>query len=227
MKAARLVAAGSVIVAAVVAITLQLSLAQGNLVQPLLNCVRYDFQANELTAFFGYASSFPGTVTIPITDDNNFFTPGVTFRNQPSDFLSGVHDHQFSTSFVVSSSTPEVTWFLNGNTVSARNDSAMYCNPALAGPEGVPGPAGPTGPPGIPGPTDLFAASTLRRVTAERTGAALAACKANESLVSGGGSCDSTLPGMRTSAPSGNGWMVACVPSSVKATAVAFCALKP
>jgi hypothetical protein len=33
---------------------------------------------------------------------NNFFSPGVRFRNQPTDFLPGPHPNDFATSFQVS-----------------------------------------------------------------------------------------------------------------------------
>jgi hypothetical protein len=225
MKIARLTVVMVAVGIAVVTVSLQLTLAQSPTILPLLNCVTYDFQTNRLDTFWGYASSFPGPVTVPITDENNFFTPGETFRNQPTQFLPGIHDRQFFTSFQVSSTLSEITWFINGNVASARNDSATYCDSRLVGPPGPDGPPGPAGTQGPPGPATGYKPASVRRVAAEQNGSAVAACGTNEILVGGGGSCASTTVALHSSVPAGNAWNVKCVPATIKATAIAFCAL--
>jgi hypothetical protein len=110
-------------------------------VVPLLNCVTFNPGANTVTGFFGYISTEPDTVAIPL--ENNFFSPGTPDRGQPFDFEPGRHDFVFSTSFVVSSLTPQLAWELLGTAAVAQNDPADYC-------ENQP-PAGPPGPPGPPG----------------------------------------------------------------------------
>jgi hypothetical protein len=43
-------------------------------VRPTLNCVSYDRHTNSLSAVFGYVSTFPTPVTLPVGHDN-FFPP--------------------------------------------------------------------------------------------------------------------------------------------------------
>jgi Collagen triple helix repeat (20 copies) len=100
--------------------------AQSPQLVPVLKCVIYNNDTNTLIAFFGYASTFTTTAHVDI-GPNNFFSPGVLFRGQPTDFLTGVHDQVFGTSFVVSGSSTQITWFLNGNLVTAANDPSHYC----------------------------------------------------------------------------------------------------
>ncbi len=102
----------------------------------------------------------------------------------------------------------------------------------LAGATGATGPKGPAGPVGPAGPPGISPA--IRVVTAaSTTQSATAACKTNEVLLNGGGTC--TLPklgqigtlisAISSSAPSGsNGWMLTC--SVGQATAVALCSPK-
>jgi hypothetical protein len=52
------------------------SFAQGQ-VLPILNCVEYDLQRNEVVAYFGYASSHTTPVTIPV-DERKLFLAGGT-----------------------------------------------------------------------------------------------------------------------------------------------------
>jgi hypothetical protein len=64
--------------------------ASAQTVVPVLDCVIYNQSNNTLLAFFGYASSFATPIQIEI-GVNNFFSPGVLFRNQPTEFLPGLH----------------------------------------------------------------------------------------------------------------------------------------
>jgi hypothetical protein len=93
------------------------ALAQADDLTPLLECADYNAATNTASASFGYISTFASTVHIDV-GINNFFSPGVIFRNQPSDFLPGVQHRVFSTTFQVSASQTQITWVLDGNTVS-------------------------------------------------------------------------------------------------------------
>jgi hypothetical protein len=122
-------------------------------IAPVLNCVTYNADTSEVTAYFGYISTFTDTETIDI-GLNNFFSPGVIDRGQPTNFLPGQFNDVFSTSFTVGTVT-EIIWFLNGQTATATNDPLTYCT-TLSGPSGPTGPTGPTGatgPSGATGPT--------------------------------------------------------------------------
>ena len=104
--------------------------AQGT-VAPVLKCVRYHTEPerdNVLEAFFGYISSHSAAVTIDVAE-NNFFSPGVIDRGQPTVFQPGVHEEVFSTTFALSGSQTQVTWFLGGHTTTAKNDHRLYCDP--------------------------------------------------------------------------------------------------
>jgi len=147
-----------------------LSASCGQEVVPLLDCVIYRADTNTLLAFFGYASTYPTTVHIDV-GENNFFSPGVIFRNQPTDFLPGLHQNEFATSFQVSGSQTQITWFLDGRTITAKNDSSLYCQASSnctcpAGPPGPPGPPGPQGPRGQDGANGTFNLGKCREVVA-------------------------------------------------------------
>jgi hypothetical protein len=61
------------------------STSQAQQVLPLLDCVSYDATANMLTAYFGYSSTYSSAVQFDV-GPQNFFSPGVLFRNQPTTF---------------------------------------------------------------------------------------------------------------------------------------------
>ena len=65
-------------------------------------------------------------MTLPIGPDN-FVSPGVINRGQPTVFLPGLHPRQFSTEWVVSGSTAQITWFVAGATATAKNDTGLLC----------------------------------------------------------------------------------------------------
>jgi hypothetical protein len=69
---------------------------------PTLHCVVFNPSTNTVLAFFGYASTFSTTVHVDV-GPHNFFSPGVLFRNQPTEFLPGFHGSVFATSFTISS----------------------------------------------------------------------------------------------------------------------------
>jgi hypothetical protein len=94
---------------------------------PLLQCQTLDPNTNEVIAVFGYVSSFDTTVHIDV-GPNNFFSPGVLFRNQPTDFDPGLHLNAFATSFQQSIDQPQITWFLNGAFVVANGASGPSCS---------------------------------------------------------------------------------------------------
>ena len=100
--------------------------AQGT-VRPILNCVTYDpGNSPILRAHFGYVSTFDHDVTLDVGPDN-YFSPGVLFRGQPEVFHPGIHDRVFDTTYTVSGSSFQITWFLNGSTATARESNALYC----------------------------------------------------------------------------------------------------
>ena len=120
-------------------------------VWPFLHCVTYNTDTEELRAYFGYVSTYPTTVTIstdPESEGSNFFIPGPFNRNQPTVFEPGIHGWAFPTVFIVNSEIPQLTWVLGSSTVTASNDSALYCGSLTPG---IPGPQGPQGPPGLQG----------------------------------------------------------------------------
>lgn len=99
------------------------------------------------------------------------------------------------------------------------------------GPEGIagdPGPAGPEGPPGPTGPSGLTDCRTVEAVSGTREAAVH--CSAGEQIVSGGGTCDSTLESfpvdwdvgqIQSSASGGPGsWQVECRIGNATARAV-------
>jgi hypothetical protein len=121
--------------------------AAGLGVAPLLDCVNYNQAANEVTGYFGYASTSP-TSTIITFGFQNFFDPLPTVRGQPITYNSGVFHFAFSATFSLDVST-SITWHLNGFTATASNDPTLYC----PSPYVVPGPPGPQGQTGAQGPT--------------------------------------------------------------------------
>jgi hypothetical protein len=100
------------------------ALAQADDLTPLLECADYNAATNTASASFGYDSTFSSTVHIDV-GPNNFFSPGVIFRNQPTDFLPGVQHRVFSTTFQVSAGQSQITWFLDGNTVTVNGAALL------------------------------------------------------------------------------------------------------
>jgi len=154
---------------------------QGQDLVPVLDCVIYNFNTNTLLAFFGYGSSSTQEIDIPV-GPNNFFFPGTLFRNQPTAFQPNLHLNVFATSFQVSAGLTQITWFLNGNTVVAKNDTSLYCSLATncscpAGPAGPQGPPGPRGANGING--TAFNVGSCHEVVVKNTGSVVQQMQGN------------------------------------------------
>jgi hypothetical protein len=123
-------------------------------VWPTLDCVEYNPSNNIVTAYFGYVSQEADVVTI-VFGSSNFFLPAPPFRGQVTSFSPGVHRQVFTVVFPGSSFAE---WSLNGTTVRATNDPALYCPgcdspPGPPGAQGSQGPAGPAGATGATGAT--------------------------------------------------------------------------
>jgi Collagen triple helix repeat (20 copies) len=102
--------------------------ATAAVLQPTLTCATYVQSTNTEIAVFGYVSSFATPVHLDV-GLNNFFSTGVLFRNQPTDFLPGAHANVFATNFQVSASTPQITWTLEGtSSVVAKPTSGPDCS---------------------------------------------------------------------------------------------------
>jgi hypothetical protein len=126
-----------------------------------LTCGHYESSTNTVFFTFGYHNPNPGPVTILISADN-FFSPGVLSRGQPTEFLPGMHHHVFTTSFQVSGTLQQITWFLDGNTSVANGVQFQPPNTptvTLCSEQGPAGPTGPTGPEGPAGPTGATGAT--------------------------------------------------------------------
>ena len=109
--------------------------AQASEVRPVVNCITFVPSGGgfELGVYFGYVSTFTSQVTFDV-GVQNFFSPGVLFRNQPTVFDPGVHDKVFFTHFFVSASQPQITWSVNGLTATGRDDTSLLCDlPHYAG----------------------------------------------------------------------------------------------
>jgi Collagen triple helix repeat (20 copies) len=104
---------------------------------PKLTCVRTtpSDAGRELTAVFGYVNTSGSTIVEDI-GENNFFSPGELDRGQPTEFLPGRHPVAFQTSFILSASLTQVTWFLRGETVVASAEPLSWprCGLSWLGP---------------------------------------------------------------------------------------------
>jgi hypothetical protein len=118
-----------VLVAVAVSCVGSVASASAQTVIPTLTCQTYVANTNTVIAVFGYVSTYSTTVHLDV-GVNNFFSPGVLFRNQPTDFLPGAHTNVFATSFVQTGSQTQITWALNGGTdyVSANGTSGPSCS---------------------------------------------------------------------------------------------------
>ena len=101
--------------------------ALGQEVIPLSHCIRYDISTGVLDTYWGYAASSPVHIEV---GENNFFTPGALFRNQPTDFAAGVHENVFVTSFRVAGPQTQINWFIAGRQATANIDSRP-CDPPI------------------------------------------------------------------------------------------------
>jgi len=86
-------------------------------VTPVLNCVRNN-GGGSFTAFFGYNNSNSNGVYIA-PGSKNYFSPNPSYRNQPKVFLTGLQSNVFSVDF----DGDNLTWYLDGNSVTANKKS--------------------------------------------------------------------------------------------------------
>ena len=93
---------------------------------PLLDCVDFDPDTQQVTARFGYANPNATAIAIPVGADN-FFSPPPSYRGQPTSFQPGTHPSAFSATFELDQ-TSLLTWNLQGRPVTARNDPTLYCD---------------------------------------------------------------------------------------------------
>jgi hypothetical protein len=99
-------------------------------VTPVISCANWRLTpfGEDVTAWLGYSND-GSAVDIPVGLDN-FFSPGVIDRAQPTSFASGLRDFVFRVSFHRNGSTTQLTWVLDGNTVSVNPSSVPACGGA-------------------------------------------------------------------------------------------------
>ena len=93
---------------------------------PILDCVSYNQATQEVTAVWGYVDTNSSSTIVPFGSDN-FFDPPPGYRLQPIEFLPGIHHNVFSTTFFLSDTT-HLSWTLDGTTLTASNNPALYCS---------------------------------------------------------------------------------------------------
>jgi hypothetical protein len=94
-------------------------------IAPLLDCVDYNAETEEVTAHFGYINANANAVNIPVGADN-FFHASLTYQGQPTVFQTGTHHNAFTAIFYLDE-TSSLTWKLLGIPVTASLDSPR-CN---------------------------------------------------------------------------------------------------
>ena len=94
---------------------------------PLLDCVSYNAPLNEVTAVFGYESSFASTIFVALGRTTNAFIPDPIDRGQPTVFEPGTHRDVFAVTWDTSVDE-SITWFLVEHEVTASLDSPR-CDP--------------------------------------------------------------------------------------------------
>lgn len=95
--------------------------------RPIRNCVTYTSSINRFDAYFGYASSYETTVTVPVGSANEL-SPAPSDRSQPTVFEPGVHDRVFFASFSPVGQQ-SLTWLLERSTVVADTNVLHACDP--------------------------------------------------------------------------------------------------
>jgi hypothetical protein len=130
------------------------AVAQPTGVAPFVDCVYLSPSGNLVTAFFGYNSVNSGSVTVPVGSSNHV-TPSPVNWGQVTTFAPGIQHDAWIATFDLTA-TSSITWSVLGMSVTASNDSTLYCTmpvgtPGLEGAQGPAGDQGPTGLPGLPG----------------------------------------------------------------------------
>jgi hypothetical protein len=95
-------------------------------VVPIVNCVSLDRTANVMTIYFGYVSSYPKAVSVPI-GPQNFFFPDPAFRDQLAVFEPGLHEKVFVTTADLNV-VEDLTWILPDGSVTATADKSPQCS---------------------------------------------------------------------------------------------------
>jgi hypothetical protein len=97
-----------------------------NQIQPFVTCV--DFLPSwSVRAHFGYVSTYPTDVTLPIGLDN-YMTPGIINRGQPTVFEPGFHDRAFSIEWQPNGASFSRTWVVQQTaTAPAMRSTALLC----------------------------------------------------------------------------------------------------
>lgn len=86
------------------------------------------FELREYEVSWGYQNLSAASVSIlrGISSGNYFFPGPVSYSQQPSTFLPGIHNNVFSTK-ISSRQGSVVTWFLNGSTAAASYNQPARC----------------------------------------------------------------------------------------------------
>jgi hypothetical protein len=98
-------------------------------VKPILHCIRYHPDTQTVDGYWGYVSTHATAVTLG--EDNNFFTPGPTNRNQPMVFEPGVHDRVLFTSHIDGFEFEHLTWVLDQDVADLFLHARFACDPPL------------------------------------------------------------------------------------------------
>lgn len=185
-----------------------------DLVYPKLDCYSI-VSADEYVFYFGTHSNKTSDAAPAI----NFFDP--PSFTPPGTIKPGYTPHVFSVTVDPSVNT-QLIWFLGSGAplqvLTASLGDEKLCGIGLQGPQGDPGPAGPQG---DPGPTGLEGCRTVTESVAEgvKPAVALAACDADEQVVSGEGACGRGA--IASFGRVGNAWQVTCQrPKGVTSTAL-------
>lgn len=153
---------------------------------PYVHCVNVEEDA--VTIYFGVFNPNPTQKEAflnRVTPPTNTFPPNTFQRGSRVYWAPTVDPDEVSV----------LTWQLDCEVleVDTQNipDHLRSCDTRV-GPQGPPGPEGPTGPEGPPGPSGLSDCRSVQAVSGDSV--AVAQCDAGEQVVSGGGSCDDTVP---------------------------------
>ena len=97
-------------------------------ITPFLDEIVVEPVSGRATIYFGYSNPNTKSVTVNISDDDNFFIPSPPNRGQITRFLPGVHHYAFASIFDYNVQ-PSITWVLNGAQVTANPAAAQVPPP--------------------------------------------------------------------------------------------------
>jgi Collagen triple helix repeat (20 copies) len=102
--------------------------AHGQQIFPRLNCVTVDTpNTGDAVGWLGYDNQTGATADLAIGPDN-FFSPGVLNRGQPTSFQDGPHNFVFRVPFHIPSPI-QVTWALDAGNVVVSRQAVPPCGP--------------------------------------------------------------------------------------------------